>query len=93
MTIAQQLESLQKAISEVEREKIQAETRLESLAKQKQDIFDKCKDLEVNPNELPQEVERLLEDLSQGMQEIERLLSNTKEENVTTSSKVDDIPW
>ena len=81
-TVTERLESLKRQIEQGKTEKTRAETNLESLNKQKAEIYAELAELGVKPEGLDAEIERLKVEIDAGLAEAERLLRGGESENL-----------
>jgi chromosome segregation ATPase len=78
MTIEEKLDKAKALAQEMERKRIQLETRLENTLSQKKDLLAKCEQLGITPEELDEKIAKLQSEIEEGMKEIESILPKEK---------------
>lgn len=68
------LSQLKKQLENAKTERTRAETKLESLNKQRDDLLNEFKELGINPENAENEIEKLKEDIDKLIGEAEELL-------------------
>lgn len=72
--LATRLRELQERAERARTEKARAEATLESLEKQRNELVAEIREMGVEPEDLPAEIERLEEEIAQGLKKAEELL-------------------
>lgn len=85
-TVTERLESLKSQIEQGKSEKVRAETNLESLNKQKAEIYAELAELGVKPEKLDAEIEKLKAEIEAGLAEAEGLLLRGGDEDGEATS-------
>lgn len=70
----EKLQTLKEKIERAKNIKIKAETKLEALQKQKEEIIKQLEDMGINPNELEKEIKRLESEIITLIKDIEESL-------------------
>lgn len=70
--------NIKERLAKAKEEKNRAEIALESLEKQKEDILNQLKELNIDPENLESEITRLQNQIEQDLQKAEELLPDAK---------------
>ncbi|OXZ38657.1 hypothetical protein [Finegoldia magna] len=78
MNTNERFNNIKKRLDKAKEEKNRAEIALESLEKQKEDILNQLKELNIDPKNLESEITKLQNQIEQDLQKAEELLPDEK---------------
>lgn len=69
-----EISTLKRAIKDAENKRVKAQTEIEMLTRQKEELISEIKDLGVNPEDLEEEIQKLEEQLNSKLDELNSMI-------------------